>query len=372
MEATSHTPSSQGGLAPLVAHHGAIGDLIQTTAMLQALHQRWGRPCDVLAGGSPAAIVLQGLPAVGTVRTLSSTRRRPYFTSPEQWSLVRWLRSRESSPCYVYERWRRPVAPWSDLTRLEWLIQKGGLSSAHRITTLELERRLSDHAVDYQLRLASLTPEAWAEGAPEPVAEAPRPRLAVSSREVEECREWLRRDGWSGEPLILFQAAARRARVRGAWPAESWSRLARAVLERRPGARVLYVGGPSEKEQAAGLAAAVGDARARSVADDLPLRRLFALLTLADSCISVDTGPAHAAAALDCPLVVVLGVAHPGRNRPIAPPERTELVAAWEPDAWPLDAPYWYDHHHMEEIPVARVLEAWERLEPRSPAGPKA
>jgi hypothetical protein len=34
-----------------------------------------------------------------------------------------------------------------------------------------------------------------------------------------------------------------------------------------------------------------------NVADDLPLRRLLALLSMAHSGISVDTGPAHAAAA---------------------------------------------------------------------------
>jgi heptosyltransferase-2/heptosyltransferase-3 len=354
-----------------VAHHGAIGDLIQTTAMLQALHRRWGKPCDVLAGGSPAATVLAGLPAVGTVLTLSSTRRRPYLSSPEQWSLVRRLRQRGPSPCYVYERWRHPVAPWSDLTRLEWLIARAGVPRANWITTVDLERALSDHAVDYQLRLAALTPEAWAGDAPPIETQPPRPRLAVTRGEIAECRDWLKSSGWDGEPLILFQAAARRANVRGAWPTDRWSGLARAILERRPEASVLYIGGPSERRQVAELAAAVGDARARSVADDLPLRRLFALLTLADSCVSVDTGPAHAAAALDCPLVVLLGAAHPSRNRPIAPAGQTQLVAAWQPELWPLDAPYWYESHEMAKIPLPRVLEAWEHLEPRASRVPE-
>lgn len=329
--------------------------------MLQALHERWGEPCDVLAGGSPAATILAGLPAVGVVHTLS-TRKRPYLSSPEQWSLVRWLRSRQPSPCWIYERWRHPVAPWSALTRLEWLIAKGGLGRTDWITSVDCERDLRDHAVDYQLRLAAMTPTAWADRAPAPSATAPRPRLAVTTDEVAECRGWLEGAGWQGEPLILLQAAARRSRIRGVWPPDRWRTLALELLARRPESRVLFIGGPGERRQAAALAESVGDRRARSAADDLPLRRLFALLTLADSCISVDTGPAHAAAALDCPLVVILGVAHPGRNRPIAPAERTRLVAAWGNDAWPIDAPYWYAEHRMAEIPVARVVDAWELL----------
>jgi heptosyltransferase-2/heptosyltransferase-3 len=51
------------------------------------------------------------------------------------------------------------------------------------------------------------------------------------------------------------------------------------------------------------LAKECGSPRVKAVADQLPLRRLFALLTRAHSMIRVDTGPAHAAAALGCAIV---------------------------------------------------------------------
>ncbi|MFM2399101.1 MAG: hypothetical protein RL341_1258, partial [Pseudomonadota bacterium] len=41
---------------------------------------------------------------------------------------------------------------------------------------------------------------------------------------------------------------------------------------------------------------------------ELPIARLLPLLRRAHSMISVDTGPAHAAAALGCPLVVMFGL----------------------------------------------------------------
>jgi heptosyltransferase-2/heptosyltransferase-3 len=53
-----------------------------------------------------------------------------------------------------------------------------------------------------------------------------------------------------------------------------------------------------------------------NVADDLSVRTLLALLQRAHSMISVDTGPAHAAAALGCPTLALFGTAPPILYRP--------------------------------------------------------
>jgi ADP-heptose:LPS heptosyltransferase len=47
---------------------------------------------------------------------------------------------------------------------------------------------------------------------------------------------------------------------------------------------------------------------------------------MAHSCISVDTGPAHAAAALDCPLVVLFGKASPARFRPVSGTSPVQVI----------------------------------------------
>ena len=49
------------------------------------------------------------------------------------------------------------------------------------------------------------------------------------------------------------------------------------------------------------------------------LRELFALAEAASSMISVDTGPAHAAAALSLPLVVLYGAEMPSQWLPRSP-----------------------------------------------------
>jgi ADP-heptose:LPS heptosyltransferase len=70
-----------------------------------------------------------------------------------------------------------------------------------------------------------------------------------------------------------------------------------------------------------------------NVADDLPLRRLLALLSISHSCISVDTGPAHAAAALNCPLVVLFGKASPQRFRPVSLDSPVQVIQGFAANA---------------------------------------
>ena len=64
------------------------------------------------------------------------------------------------------------------------------------------------------------------------------------------------------------------------------------------------------------VAALANIARLYNEADALPIPRLVALLARADGLITVDSGPAHAAAAVGCPLVVLFGKALPSLYRP--------------------------------------------------------
>lgn len=348
--------------SPLVAHHGALGDTIQLTAMLEALAARWGAPCDLLAGTPAAPRLLAGLDFVGEVQVLGP-RKRPYLASPRQWELVRWLRRRPPGPWYVVERWRHPVAPWSSLTRLEWLLRRSGIPADRVVTTLARPRGALEHAVDYQLALAALDPPALAGGAAAPLPDPPpRPVLRASAAEVEECRAWLRSRGWRGEPLVLLQTEARRAKKRGRWPRERWLTVIEGVLAELPDARVLVMGTADERRRTGELVEAAADPRVRSAAGELPLRRLVALLAFAHSCVSLDTGPGQAAAAVGCPLVVLAGTADPRRNRPLGPPERVQVVTAYGERPWPPSGAVWFADHRLEEIEAAPVLAAWKRL----------
>jgi heptosyltransferase III len=357
-------------LSPLVVHHGALGDTIQLTVMLQALATRWGAPCDVLAGPASAPVLLAGLPCVREVRFIG-TRRCPYLLSPRQRRLVRWLHGRDPSPCYLVERWRHKVAPWSRRTRLEWLLERAGVPAERWVVAADQGREPLEHGVDFQLRVARLDPPAFVGAATcLPPGGPLTPRLLVPPEEVEECRAWLGTLGWRGQPLVLVQSEARRSRKRGRWPQERWRALIHRLLKDLPQALVLLMGSRDEARRTATLASAIADPRVANTAGDLPLRRLLALLTLAHSCVSLDTGPAQAAAALDCPVVILAGTADPRRNAALGPPERVQVATAYGDGPWPDSPVVWFADHRMEEIPVEAVHAAWRRLSPRG-RGPR-
>ncbi|MDX1644850.1 MAG: glycosyltransferase family 9 protein, partial [Thermoanaerobaculia bacterium] len=191
---------------------------------------------------------------------------------------------------------------------------------------------------------------------------APAPTLSVSDEERSDCRRWLRDRGWDGEPLVVFQTTTRRA-GKGVWPRERWVAVVRGVLEAKPEGRAVLTGAPSERDQTAALARAAGDARAWDLAGEMNLRRLFALLLEAHSLLSMDSAPAHAAAALGCPVVVVCGRADPRRNRPVARSSPVEVITAWRDESeWPDDPHAFYAEHEIESIEAEAVLAAWRAM----------
>ena len=88
----------------------------------------------------------------------------------------------------------------------------------------------------------------------------------------------------------------------------------------------------------------------------LSVRTLLALLERAHSMISVDTGPAHAAAALGCPTVALFGTASPNLYRPGG--TTTPAVALTGSGGWRAEHP----RHHPET-----VIESWLRAARYSP-----
>lgn len=332
---------------PLVVRFGAVGDMILLTVLLEGLFEIYGKPCDVVAAGGAPRQVLAGLPSVGEVFTLNS-RRAPYWLSPGQRRLVRWLRRRGPQPAWVVE----------DMDKVLWLLDRGGVPRGHVLSMQDLPRGDLEHVAHYLHRMLAERPVDFPAdpGGTPPV---PRPELLVTREEEADCRQWVERRGWTGRPLVLFQTQSRR-RKRGRWPDERWAEVTGAVLARLPEARALLIGAPDEAAAVAELAAACGDPRVEPAAEDLPLRRLFALLRVAHSCVSLDTGPAHAASALGCPLVVLVGMADPRRNHPVPCGAPVRMVTSAGEDRWPPTRAEWEAWHDVAKITPAPVIAAWE------------
>ena len=85
------------------------------------------------------------------------------------------------------------------------------------------------------------------------------------------------------------------------------------------------LGVPSEHELNEDVRLRVNDPAVINVANELPMPRLLALLERAAALVSVDTGPAHAAAALGLPQVVLFGAADPFVPAGLAPAPPLEI-----------------------------------------------
>jgi ADP-heptose:LPS heptosyltransferase len=102
------------------------------------------------------------------------------------------------------------------------------------------------------------------------------------------------------------------------WPVERWVKLAEHFID--SGYRIVFTGGPSQKSDNDAVIDAIRPTRRRFVYNraGLSLTATAALLFSARLVVSVDTGVMHMAAALEIPLVALMGPACSRRWGPIS------------------------------------------------------
>lgn len=295
--------------------------MIMLSALLEILHRRYARPCLIIGAGSWTSQIYGSHRDVAEVRCLG--RHTAFFLDPGWWRALRALRADRAAPVYVCETLPRK------LRRIRRLLRSSGTPASHCVFMEDMlaaaarRGQAPEHWVDRLVALGRCTPPAFREADfpwPEP---APRgaPRLEVTAASQAECEAWLTERGWRGRTLLLVQPGNQRTMKGGAprlgpddhksWPVERWAALLRDMNGRMPQAVILLVGAPPE---ATFLDCVRTEARLPSVHTAvLSLTQLFALCAVSHSMISVDTGPAHAAAAIGLPLVVLFG-AYPPRT----------------------------------------------------------
>lgn len=136
---------------------------------------------------------------------------------------------------------------------------------------------------------------------------------------------------------------------------ERWASLGRAIVTTQPQSRVLVCGAPEEAGYLDTILAAVGASSPCIRAAALPLGRLKALLGVAHSMVSVDTGPAHLAAAMGCPLVVLMGARAPQLWMPRSASGCAVTLLGGLPGM-----------RRVDELRDEQVIDAWRQLPPRS------
>lgn len=348
--------------APVVIRFGRLGDTVLLQPLLQKLHRRYGRPCRLLALGAWPQTLYSAQPEVAGCIELCS-QYGPLWLHPLRWGRVaRALRQLRESPFYICEPHYRAR------TKVRPLLALAGVPPAQCSFIEDLPIAADEHWVDWLLRFGDTVPAGLRATAPPPSAPSiAAPQLRVSMLERDECARWLGAQGWTGRPLVLLQPANKRTmRWNGvrqfsddekAWPAERWAMLARAIGARLPQAQILLCGSAAESGYLATIMAAVGQPALRGGVAAVPLGRLKALLENAHSMVSVDTGPAHLAAAVGCPLVVLFG----GRSPLLWAPRRAGGSAVSVLGGLPTI-------RRVDEIDVGSVIRAWQTLPPRASA----
>jgi heptosyltransferase-2/heptosyltransferase-3 len=293
--------------------------MVMVTRMLNLLHRRYGKPCQVIGTGSWTPSTYAGNPDVAGVWAFH--RHLPFLLDAAWPAVRRALRDTAPGPIYVCERHYR------QLPRIRRMLYLSGVDRRRCVFLSERPVkgpiRETDHLVDRMVGLGARTPESLrAEDYPAPaLAELDGPRLHVLESERAARDAWLDAQGLSGRELILIQPGnhrtmgPRRARWRRLntddkwWPLERWAELLQRIHGERPQAVLLLRGSREEIPMLKEIQAAAGLASVATAGTTL--RELYALCDAASSMVSVDSGPAHAAAALSVPLVVLYGAESP-------------------------------------------------------------
>lgn len=316
----------------LVINVTRIGDTLAATPVLDHLHRRWPHADITVMGGVRRVEVLENLPGVTRVSTLSKR------TAP----LSGWLSSKAFDLALVYNYDEQLV--------------RYGLRVAKRVVAFRqksenLNRRLyrcvdpadyaTVHITEHFLRLIT------ALGIPPTSG-----RILYRCRPDEQAaaRKRLHAAGFDGRrPLIGLQMASFPTKSYRDWPAESFLAFCRRVLGRWPEAGFLIFGGADEKKRTSWLAGQLGQ-HACHLAGRLTLRQTAAMMSQTDLYVGVDTGPTHLMSAFDIPIIGLYHPRHPAKA--LGPKDHPLNFSLDHPFSDDLDG----EPRPMDDIGVDRVL----------------
>lgn len=351
MSSTSAAPP----LESIVIWFGRVGDLILLSTLFDILHRRYGKPCRLVGAGVWTAEIYRTHRDVAHVSCLR--RYTPFLFDIAWWQALWTLRRNRTGPVYVCEYDRRK------LQKIRRLLAFAGVDPARCLFITEEASYHEAHWVDRLVSFGRLTPKALRESDyPWPTTPPPlcAPRLEISAETRADCAAWIKAQGWAGRPLVLVQSGNRRT-MRGnklrisplddkAWPVERWAALLKRVHTHMPEAIIVLCGAPRETLLLRWIHAAVQMPTVVFTAE-IELGRLLALCEAGHSMISVDSGPAHAAAALSLPLLVLFGGHKQAEWLPRSSSGSPVIGIGGPPDSTRLD-----------QISEDAVFEAWLTL----------
>ena len=288
---------------------GAVGDTLMATPLARAIRRSYPDVCLVFLCARSACDIFRFNPHVDEVIPLAA-RHLPSWLSLEKARIARRLAELRLDSMIVLESHRS----FTDLARRSGaarIVSYGALPDVRGA-----ERAVFDptkHAIENNLRAA------------EPLGVRPdglRMEMHYPEEFDDRVRERLRfagvrpdtrlvgiHAGWGGRKHSLVETRLK------SWPPDRFARIAR-ILVAAEKAHVILTGAWADRALTEFIAREAG-VPCLNWAGELSLLDLAALIRRMDLYVSIDSGPAHMAAALGTPLVVLLGPAIFAQTRPM-------------------------------------------------------
>jgi len=288
----------------LVVRAGALGDTLMATPVVRALAVRYpGAAIDFLCAFG-AAPLLEGNPAVARILPLQH-RNVPWFLSLEKRRLARHLREAGYEFAVLLE----------SAGRFHQLLRHAGIAQVRSFRDIQFDPLL--HSAANNLRVAGFDDWRAVPGGLDmdlfvsPEEEAAAEQLLAASRQPPAASPRVGlHAGWGPRGKKNKNQGER---LKG-WGLDNFIELGRLLAAR--GCHLALTGSEEDRSEAQAIAAGLPAGSATVLAGRTSVRQLAAVIRRLNLFVSVDTGPAHMAAAVGTPLAVLWG---PSKLRQVAP-----------------------------------------------------
>jgi heptosyltransferase III len=297
-------PSFQNTSRVIIMHQGALGDFLLALPVFEGLHRLhpdmrldfWTRPNHVA--------LIASRPYLGQFHSTDGPELTPFFHD-ELW--------KEAAPPAFFQN-ARAILVFGQATA-RTLADRLGKRVSARVAWIRSFPDATCRQPVSRFLVRQMQQAGW------PIEET-LPRLNPAPAEKNFVQEWFREQGWGGSPVVLHPGSGG---VRKIWPLQRWWELLRWLCRVRQ-APVVMVMGPADGclQAMAGEAVQLGVTLAR----DLSLPRLAALLAACRLYIGNDSGVTHLAAVTGTPCIAIFGKTSP---QVWAPPGQNVrvLVSQW-------------------------------------------
>lgn len=211
--------------------------------------------------------------------------------------------------------------------------------------------RSSEHEVFYYLYLIAALEQVLF-GSNTIYEHEPDIGLDLADNKREDARSFLDQSGVTKDSSIVVICPGSINSRAKRWPAESFAKLGDELIDQ--GKQVLLIGSRDEEDVTVAVTSRMRNSPV-VLTGKTTLDQLIGVLSIADLVVTNDTGPAHIAASVGRPTLVIFGPTNPLTTRPFS--SQAEILRH-PPDCAPCmlrDCPI--DHRCMTAITVEEVLE---------------